>query len=169
MKPVSTFAVDSPWGKVHAAVGAQGLLALALPRSGHKALTAVLARRAPGAPLQKVDPETTVAGRQLMAYLAGRSRVLSAKVDLAGLPDFTSRVLQVVRAIPAGQTRSYGQVAAEAGNPRAARAVGQVMHNNPIPLFIPCHRVVGASGSLTGFGGGLELKAALLELEGHQP
>lgn len=164
-QPLSRFKLDSPWGAVHAALGPRGLVALALPRGGQKALAAVLARRAPGARAQPVDPESTAAGRQLAGYLAGRSKRLGAPVDLEGLPDFTRRVLEVVRAIPYGQTRSYAEVAAAAGNPRAARAVGQVMNKNPVPLFIPCHRVVGANGSLVGFGSGLALKRALLAME----
>jgi len=70
-----------------------------------------------------------------------------------------------LEAIPFGETRTYGQIAAAVGNPKAVRAVGQANHRNPIPIFIPCHRVVGADGTLTGYAGGLELKRSLLELE----
>ena len=70
-----------------------------------------------------------------------------------------------MEAIPFGETRTYGQIAAAVGNPKAVRAVGQANHRNPIPIFIPCHRVVGADGTLTGYAGGLELKRSLLELE----
>ena len=70
-----------------------------------------------------------------------------------------------MEAIPFGETRTYGQIAAAVGNPKAVRAVGQANHRNPIPIFIPCHRMVGADGTLTGYAGGLELKRSLLELE----
>ncbi|RJX29014.1 MAG: methylated-DNA--[protein]-cysteine S-methyltransferase [Desulfarculus sp.] len=125
----------------------------------------MLARRAPGAAAQEVSPGSQPAGRQLAAYFAGRAPALDAAVDLSGLSDFSRRVLLACRGIPYGQTASYGQLARRAGSPRAARAVGQVMHNNPVPIFIPCHRVLGADGSLTGFGGGLPMKEYLLALE----
>lgn len=168
MNQVQVFALESKLGKIHAAIGPDGLLALSLPKAGKKGLRRVLAKRAPGAKLNSVEAQATKAGRQLADYLAGRSTTLDVELDLDGLPDFTTRVLKVVRDIAPGETMTYGQVATAAGSPKAARAVGQVMHNNPIPLFVPCHRVVGADGSLTGFGGGLKLKAALLGLEGCQ-
>ena len=87
-------------------------------------------------------------------------------VDLFDLPPFFRRALLAARNIPYGQTKSYGWVAARAGSPAAARAAGQAMARNPIPLVVPCHRVLGAGGALTGFGGGLATKRALLELEG---
>ena len=73
---------------------------------------------------------------------------------------------QALQTIPYGQTRSYGDIARQIGRPKAFRAVGMANHENPIPIFIPCHRVVGSDGSLTGYAGGLELKKALLGLEG---
>ena len=79
---------------------------------------------------------------------------------------FQRRVWAALTAIPWGETRTYAQIAAAVGSPRAVRAVGQANHRNPIPILIPCHRVVGADGTLTGYGGGLELKRKLLELEG---
>lgn len=87
-------------------------------------------------------------------------------VDLSELPPFCRRALLAARTIPYGQTKSYGWVAARAGSPAAARAAGQAMARNPVPLLVPCHRVVGAGGALTGFGGGLATKRALLRLEG---
>ena len=78
---------------------------------------------------------------------------------------FQRQVWRALEAIPFGETRTYGQIAAAVGNPKAVRAVGQANHRNPIPIFIPCHRVVGADGTLTGYAGGLELKRSLLELE----
>jgi methylated-DNA-[protein]-cysteine S-methyltransferase len=102
---------------------------------------------------------------QLRAYLAGKPAPLTVPIDLSHATAFQQAVLGQARAIPPGSTRSYGQLAAAVGRPRAARAVGRVMATNPIPLVVPCHRVVGADGSLTGFGGGLAQKRALLHLE----
>ena len=76
------------------------------------------------------------------------------------------RVRDLIRSVPKGQVTTYGALAAKVGRPRAARAVGVVMNRNPIPIVLPCHRVIGANGSLTGYGGGLDKKQALLELEG---
>jgi len=101
---------------------------------------------------------------ELDAYLAGELRDFTIPLRPQGTP-FMCRVWQALRDIPYGQTRSYMQIAALLGNPKAARAVGSANNRNPIPLFIPCHRVVGADGSLTGFRGGLEMKRKLLELE----
>jgi methylated-DNA-[protein]-cysteine S-methyltransferase len=100
-----------------------------------------------------------------MAYVAGSADPLDAPLDLEGLTAFSRQVMELVRAIPRGRTATYGDIAARAGRPGAARAVGQVMHRNPVPLFVPCHRVLGADGSLTGFAGGLDAKRALLDLE----
>ncbi len=104
---------------------------------------------------------------QIQAYFAGEPiRCWKATLNLACYPPFTRRVLQLTAAIPYGETRTYGQLAGSAGSPRAARAVGQVMASNPIPLVVPCHRVVGKN-SPTGFSapGGVAYKQALLELE----
>ena len=81
------------------------------------------------------------------------------------MTEFTRRIYEVVRTIPAGRVMSYGRVAALAGNPRGARGVGFALHRNPEPGVIPCHRVVGSNGSLTGYAGGIRKKLALLELE----
>jgi len=103
----------------------------------------------------------------LRRYFAGDAVDLRGyPVDLSELPPFFRRALLAACSIPYGQTKSYGWVAARAGSPTAARAAGQAMARNPIPLVIPCHRVLGAAGALTGFGGGLATKRALLELEG---
>ena len=100
-------------------------------------------------------------------YLSGEPVDLARHpVDLSPFPPCYRRALTVARQIPYGEVRTYGWVAARAGRPRAARAVGQAMSRNTMPLLIPCHRVVAARGLLGGFGGGLVLKRALLQLEG---
>ena len=104
--------------------------------------------------------------RELDEYLEGRRRDFDLDVDLRGQPDFQLRVLSELARVGYGETTTYGALAARAGNPRAARAVGTVMNRNPVPIVLPCHRVVGANGSLTGYGGGLHRKELLLRLEG---
>lgn len=105
------------------------------------------------------------ARREVLEYLEGRRKVFGCPVDLSSVPPFTREILRKTQKIPYGETRSYAWVAAEAGNPRAARAAGQALHRNPVPLFVPCHRVVASGGGLGGFGSGISLKAALLAHE----
>ena len=105
------------------------------------------------------------AERQLSAYFLGKRKTFTLPLSL---PDkgFYSRVWGLLAEIPYGETRSYSELAAAAGSPKAVRAAGMACHTNPIPIFIPCHRVLGKNGSLTGYAGGIELKRALLQLEG---
>jgi methylated-DNA-[protein]-cysteine S-methyltransferase len=103
----------------------------------------------------------------LARYFAGERVDFSQyAVDLDDFPPFLRKALEAARSIPYGEVRTYGWLAGKAGNPKAARAAGQAMARNPVPLIVPCHRVVASSGGLGGYGGGLELKRALLELEG---
>lgn len=123
----------------------------------------------PGLPLPRLaSRETPLLARgreELLEYLAGARRDFDLPLAPQGTP-FQQRVWAALREIPYGQTRSYRELALAAGSPRSYRAVGMANHRNPIPILIPCHRVVGADGSLTGYAGGLELKRKLLELEG---
>jgi methylated-DNA-[protein]-cysteine S-methyltransferase len=105
------------------------------------------------------------AARQLREYLAGKRRIFELPLAPEGTP-FQRSVWDGLLAIPYGETRSYGEIARSVGNPRACRAVGMANNRNPIPVFIPCHRVVGSDGSLVGYGGGLDIKERLLRLEG---
>jgi methylated-DNA-[protein]-cysteine S-methyltransferase len=104
--------------------------------------------------------------RELDEYFDGRRREFELDVDLVSVPSFQQRVLAELRLVPYGQTDTYGGLAARIGRPRAARAVGGALNRNPVPIVVPCHRVVGASGSLVGYAGGLERKEKLLTLEG---
>ena len=104
------------------------------------------------------------AAQQLQAYFAGRLRAFDLPLQPSGTP-FQQRVWQALRRIPYGDTRSYGEVAQRIASPKASRAVGAASGANPIAIIIPCHRVVGAAGQLTGFGGGLPAKQTLLALE----
>jgi len=102
--------------------------------------------------------------RQLGEYFAGKRKAFSVALDLRGTR-FQKDVWEALLAIPYGETRSYGQLAKQLGNPKASRAVGAANGRNPVSIIVPCHRVVGSSGKLTGFAGGLETKAQLLTLE----
>jgi len=104
--------------------------------------------------------------RELDEYFAGKRRHFDVEPDVRGLRAYNQRVLTELARVEYGHTTTYGALAAQAGNPRAARAVGTIMNRNPIPIVLPCHRVVGASGSLTGYAGGLHRKEQLLRLEG---
>ena len=101
---------------------------------------------------------------QLQAYFAGELTDFELELDMQGT-EFQRRVWQALRTIPFGETRSYGEIAAQVGAPGAARAVGLANGHNPIAIIVPCHRVIGASGNLTGYGGGLDRKRSLLALE----
>ena len=107
------------------------------------------------------------ASTQLDEYFNGQRRQFDLRLAPFGTP-FQLEVLTALQTIPAGETRSYFQIAEQVGRPRAIRAVGAANGRNPLPIVIPCHRVIGADGSLTGFGGGLATKRFLLELEGVQ-
>ncbi len=110
-------------------------------------------------------PVLVEAAHQLEQYFAGQRRAFALKLDFAGTT-FQRRVWNALLTIPFGQTRSYGQLARQIGNPTAMRAVGAANGRNPISIVTPCHRVIGSTGKLTGFAGGLDVKAYLLALEG---
>lgn len=102
--------------------------------------------------------------QQISEYLNGQRRDFDFPYILRGT-EFQQKVWQALQSIPYGETRTYGEIAAAVGNPKAARAVGMANHHNPILIAVPCHRVVGANGQLTGYGSGLDMKEALLQLE----
>ena len=104
--------------------------------------------------------------QRLLRYLDGERVAFNDSVDLSALTGFQRAVLVAARTIPYGEVRSYGWVAQQLGRPKAARAVGQALARNPVPIVVPCHRVVGGDGGLTGFSGGLGMKKRLLEIEG---
>lgn len=114
----------------------------------------------------KNHPVLCEAERQLNAYFEGKLKVFKLKLDFNGTA-FQKKVWEALLAIPFGETRSYRQIADVIGSPKAVRAVGAANGKNPISIVAPCHRVIGANGSLTGFAGGLEVKAFLLKLEGR--
>ena len=113
---------------------------------------------------EKETPRLRECQRQLEEYFAGKRFKFSLPIELEGT-NFQKRVWQALTCIPYGEVWSYRELAQAVGNPKACRAVGMANHNNPISIIIPCHRVIGADGSLTGYGGGLDKKQYLLELE----
>jgi len=104
------------------------------------------------------------AARELEEYAAGKREKFSVPLDVQGTP-FQQKVWKALRAIPYGETRSYGEIARQIGNPKAARAVGMANHENPVALIVPCHRVIAGDGSLGGYACGLQKKSQILQME----
>ena len=121
-------------------------------------------KKSPTNTIEQWTPLLQIVAKQLKEYLEGKRRVFDIPLKLSGT-DFQLSVWNALLTIPYGKTRSYREIAEQVGSPKAYRAVGMANHRNPIAIIVPCHRVIGADGSLTGFGGGLELKRELLELE----
>lgn len=117
-----------------------------------------------GSVMMKETEVLAKAGRQLGEYFRGERRVFSLPLALRGTP-FQLRCWEALRAVPYGKTATYGDIARAAGSPKAFRAAGMANNRNPVAIIVPCHRIIGADGSLTGYGGGLEIKAFLLALE----
>lgn len=157
----------SPWGRLWVVASRAGLVALSFRPQPAGRLAEGLARRVPVVFVR--DPEGLgVFEKALSAFLDGRTGRLDLPVDLRGVGRFAERVYEVTRRIPWGATRTYGEVAEEVESRRHARAVGQALADNPVPIVIPCHRVVAARGGLGGFSAGLVWKRRLLALERGQ-
>ena len=156
--------VDSPIGDLLVAASDRGLAAISFDSDPEDQLER-LARIA-GPRVLRSPRSVDRARRELDEYFEGRRRNFDVSLDLRALPPFTLSVLDELARVPYGETTTYGKLALRVGHPRAARAVGTVMNRNRIPIVLPCHRVVGATGSLTGYAGGLDVKERLLELEG---
>jgi methylated-DNA-[protein]-cysteine S-methyltransferase len=165
---VAYASVDSPHGELLVATTDRGVVKLSLPNyAPDDALGQIAAEVSPRileSP-KRLDPVR----RELDSYFEGKLKSFSSPVDWRLSRGFADRVLHVVARIPYGETLSYGEVAGEAGNPRAFRAAGTACGINPVPLIVPCHRVVQAGGKPGNYGGGPEMKLALLELEGALP
>lgn len=112
-------------------------------------------------------PLTKLTAVEIREYLEGKRKSFDVPLEMKGT-EFQKKVWKALLDIPYGKTATYGQIAAAAGSPQGGRAVGRANHDNPIAILVPCHRVVGANGKLTGYAGGLEIKKALLELEQEQ-
>ena len=148
--------LESPIGPLLVAGNGEGLKRIEFPRRGKRAR--------PESGWLKSPREMNEVTEQLKEYFAGERTWFDLKLAPEGT-EFQRQVWKALRRIPYGKTISYGELADRIGNPKAVRAVGGANGKNPIPIVIPCHRVIGADGSLTGFGGGLETKVALLSLE----
>jgi methylated-DNA-[protein]-cysteine S-methyltransferase len=151
--------VESPVGELHVAATGRGLCRISYRGDDwEEQLARGYGVRVLRAPLDDVR-------RELDEYFDGRRRSFDLPLDLR-VAEFPAAVLDELARVPYGQTDTYGKLAARAGRPKAARAVGTIMNRNPIPIVLPCHRIVGANGALTGYAGGLDVKRRLLELEG---
>jgi methylated-DNA-[protein]-cysteine S-methyltransferase len=156
--------VDTPVGTLLVAATERGLCRIAYDADPERELDRLA--RAFGVRVLRSALPIDPARRQLDEYFEGNRRRFDLTVDLALQADFNRRVLRELARVPYGEVVTYGELAARAARPRAARAVGTVMNRNPLPIVLPCHRVIGANGKLVGYGGGLERKEALLRLEG---
>jgi len=149
----------------------RGLRFLGLPAPAYDDALRRIRRSYPNAALAPDDAALLEIAAQVCSYLAGSLHAFAVELDLRGYTTFELTVWAAAARIPYGETRTYGWIAARVGGgPGAAQAVGAALGGNPIPLIIPCHRVLGSDGSLHGFAGGLEMKARLLDLErGQEP
>lgn len=164
---ISYDVVDSPLGPLTVCVSERGLYRISFEDHAEEELENV-ARRHGGLVLRLARPVEPTR-RQLAEYFEGLRRAFDLPLDLEETAGFNRTVLAELARVPYGQLTTYGTLAARVGRPRAPRAVGTVMNRNPIPIVLPCHRVVGSTGSLTGYAGGLWMKELLLELEGALP
>jgi len=160
-------ALQTPFGPLWVAVSEAGLIGVQF--SDDLATLKIWLRKQGFDPILPDENHTRDILEQIRAYMAGTRRDFDLKIDWSVLNPFQARALRVTLAIPYGKTKTYGEIAAEIGSPAAARAVGRAEATNPMPLVIPCHRVVGSDGKLHGYGGhgGLTTKAWLLEMEGR--
>jgi len=152
---------STPWGWVGALYSAKGLRRLVLPKADRREAEERLQLLSGTGTTEKAWPEMR---KQMKEYFSGRRRNFHLPLDPIPAEPFTEKVRKAAAAIPYGETATYGELAARAGSPGAARAVGRVMNRNPLPPVIPCHRVVAADG-LGGFASGTEMKKKMLDLE----
>jgi methylated-DNA-[protein]-cysteine S-methyltransferase len=156
---------DSPFGTLLLASTPRGLIRVGLPNQDADELLAELVTRVSPRVLE-APAELDEVRRELDLYFEGKLTEFDLPLDWRLSRDFRRRVLRAIDRIPYGQTRTYTQMATSAGNERAVRAAGSACGSNPIPVVVPCHRVLRSGGALGGYGGGLPMKEALLRLEG---
>lgn len=158
--------IDSPIGLIYLAATDEGLVYCASPRVDGSEMHDWLEKYLPNYILKEGSNDIlNTAKVQLNAYFSKKSELLDVPLKLIGT-SFRIKVWEALKTIPYGETRTYGQIAKQIGNPKASRAVGQANHHNPVSYFVPWHRVIGTGGALVGFGGGLDVKSWLLTLEG---
>ena len=167
METIRTFEFESPVGRMRLGSTDKGLCWVELPGSGGRGFSGWVRAQVPDAEIVEDEASNRSAREQLLEYLAGDRIHFELKLDLRATP-FQHSVYEELLAIPYGETRSYADVAREIGNPKAVRATGTANGANPIPLIIPCHRVIASGGGLGGYGGGLPLKRKLLAMERSQ-
>ena len=153
---------DSPVGELLLAVTDRGLCRIAYrPEAALDELAADF-----GARVLRIPQRVDAVRRELDEYFEGKRHAFDLETDLSPVPSFHRLALRELALVPYGETTTYGALAAKVGRPHAARAIGGAMNRNPIPIVLPCHRVVGSNGRLVGYAGGLDRKEALLRLEG---
>lgn len=157
--------LDSPFGPLLAASTERGLLRLAFPEEGVEPVLVGLAQRISPRILES-DARLEPLRRELDEYFEGHRQLFQTPLDWSLIGPFGTKVLSATAAIPYGSVLTYTQVAGKAGSPRGSRAAGNALGSNPIPIVIPCHRVLRSGGALGGYAGGLDRKRRLLELEG---
>jgi methylated-DNA-[protein]-cysteine S-methyltransferase len=163
---------DTALGRCAIAWGPRGIAAVELPGRDDAATVRRIRRGLPDATEAQPPAEVAAAIAAIARLMAGESHDLAeVALDMDALPEFHRRVYEVARAIPAGETRSYGELATALGEPGAPQAVGRALGRNPFPIIVPCHRVLAADGALHGFSapGGIETKRRMLALEGATP
>ena len=160
--------LDSPLGKLIVAVTPRGLVRIAYEREAEEDVLQELAEGVSPRVLRAPE-RTDSARRELEGYFAGTLRRFDLPIDWSLVHGFAVGVLKATARVPFGRVATYGEMAASAGSPRAARAAGNALHINPIPIVVPCHRIVPASGGIGGYGGGEDRKRFLLDLEGALP
>jgi methylated-DNA-[protein]-cysteine S-methyltransferase len=156
----------TPLGPIWVAVGLHGLVAVEY--DGNEAsFRSYLEKHVGGTPMRSAS-QAAGAKEQVLTYLLGQSDHWDLDVDLSSITPFQRRVLEETRKVPRGQVSTYAEIARRIGNPKAVRAVGQALRRNPVPIVVPCHRVIASDGTLGGYGGNLrdKRKIALLRLEG---
>jgi methylated-DNA-[protein]-cysteine S-methyltransferase len=161
-------AFQTEWGWIEMTASENGVTSIVLPGSGRAEKTN---RHAAGQSESNGNVSSILADAelQLLDYLAGKRRDFSVPVDMANGTSFQRRVWQAILRIPYGRVRSYQWVATKVGGKQYARAVGMALGSNPVPIIVPCHRIIAHDGSLGGFGCGLPMKRRLLKLEGTLP
>lgn len=151
--------------RMHIAVSSKGLCYILWPNKSFEVLENWVKKHFPLGSLVYEQEKLAVYAGQIEEYLKGRRKTFDIPLDLRGT-DFQIAVWQALLKIPYGSTKSYSEVAKEINRPKAVRAVGSAIGANPVPIVVPCHRVIGKDGSLTGFAGGLNIKQQLLKIEG---
>jgi O-6-methylguanine DNA methyltransferase len=164
METLHTASFDTPMGAMRCASSEAGLAWVELPRASGRGFAGWLRRHAPGATVREAWAPNRRAVAQILEFLEGKRRRFELELDLRATP-FQRAVYDALLQVPYGETRTYAELAEAVGRPRAVRAVGAANGANPLPLVVPCHRIIASGGKLGGYGGGLPLKRRLLAME----